>query len=228
MSKSSPFDTNTALQKTDQQQVGCGESCIAQRHAATSAQKKSFLVVQLAQAYLDRRYSAKARKCVTEAVRRSPGNPAVLSGAASVLLDLGELDRAQEMIVRARAAAPDSPQIALQKANIHERGPRTEEAFEEISTALTAAPDSQRALMMKGKVLQRQKKYTDAENTLQDLVKAESVDLIAHLEGGYELARVLEAQGNYSRAMEVSAAPLRGAHLSIAGQTRAVINDIWL
>src|SRR2546423_310747 len=155
------------------------------------------LLLDLARAH-GRRYDfPAAERTIEKAVQISKDRAHTLGEAGRICMEFDELDMAVGYLARASQKKGVSVGSLTTLADIYVRDKRTDEAAELVARAAQMDRKDPRVLFEEAKLTRLRGNVHRAETLLRDLVTNTAADIAIRVRASYELAAILDGEGQY-------------------------------
>jgi tetratricopeptide (TPR) repeat protein len=159
------------------------------------------LLLDLARAY-GRRYDfPAAERCLEKALQISKDRAHTLGEAGRICMELDELDMAIGYLARASQKKGVSISSLITLADIYTRDKRLEEAAELVARAAQVDRKDPRVLLEEAMLTRLRGNIHEAQPVLRELVANPTAGVSVRVRASYELAAILDREGQYDEAM---------------------------
>ena len=177
-------------------------ACLATLESARRlAPANTGIILQLGRIHGLRYDYAAAERGFEQARRLAPGKTAMLTAIADHCQNFRNPELAERHLQLALAAPDATPATCVKLAELYERLRRLPAAAELVARALALDPAFPAAHLVRARLERLAKRIETAETQLRALLARPIADTWVHAQAWYELATILDRQGNYDEAM---------------------------
>ena len=176
--------------------------CLDALQSATRlAPSNTGILLQLGRIHGLRYDYAAAERCFEQALRIAPKKIEMIAAIADACQNFRNPEIAEGFLRRGAELPDATPLVCVKLAELYERLRRLPEATELVDRALARNPDYPAALLVRARLERVAGRLEAAEETLRLFINQPIPDNWVHTQAWYELATILDRQGNYDAAM---------------------------